>query len=102
MATEDTKYYGVFDDTGKAQAFYTSDIFPPEAEARNAKIPNGAVEISREQWQILYEDQATARYVDGAITHIVLPTYEKPRSPVELLSEKLDHALAEIEKLKRK
>jgi hypothetical protein len=100
---DDVKYYGVFDSEGRAQAFYASDVFPPNGETRNAKIPVEAVEISKEQWQILYEDQATARYVNGAVSYIQPPPPPPPqKSPIEVLSEKLDHALAEIEKLKRK
>lgn len=99
--TDETKYYGVFDSDGRAQAFYTSDIFPPEAETRNAKIPSGAVEISHEQWQILYEDQASARYVGGEVTHIALPPPSPPpESPIVTLSKRLDDAMAEIAKLK--
>ena len=100
---EDVKYYGVFDASGKAQAFFASDVFPPNETARNVKIPPEAVEITKEQWQTLLEYQGTARYVDGEITYIDSPPPPPPEmSPIAALSKRLDEAMDEIAKLKRK
>jgi hypothetical protein len=77
-----TKYYGVFDAQGASQAFYTDDIYPPQQNGtRNAAIPAAAVEITQADWTALLADQQTARYVNGAVTHIAPPPAPPPPPP---------------------
>lgn len=59
--------YGLFDENGVAQAFYWDEINSPES------IPTSAVELTDEQWLDLVTNQATARWIDGAVVHVSLP-----------------------------
>jgi hypothetical protein len=73
------RYYGVFDATGKAQGFFNDDIYPAQADGtRNPAIPAAAVEISEADWKLLLADQVTARYVNGAVTHVAPPPPPPP------------------------
>lgn len=68
-------FYGVFNAEGSATAYYNSDIFPPQSNGdRNEKIPPEAVEITEEQWLTLVQDQPMARYLDGEISYVELPS----------------------------
>jgi hypothetical protein len=71
-------YYGVFDADGKPTAFYNSDIYKNEAEARSSKIPAEAVEITHDQWMELLSDQTRARYVNGEVVMIEPPPIPPP------------------------
>src|SRR6187431_1289637 len=90
MTTEQArpeKIYGRFDAQGKPTGFWTSDIYPPTPPsspddtshgAPNPAIPAEAVEISYATWDALLADQLTARYVNGAVTHIAPPPIPPP------------------------
>jgi len=79
------KYYGVFDAQGVSQAFYVDDIYLSQEDGtRNAAIPAAAVEITEAAWTELLADQHTARYVNGAVTHIdPPPPPPPPENPLE-------------------
>jgi hypothetical protein len=77
--TNTKKFYGVFDAQGVSKGYYVDDIYPPQEDGtRNAAIPAAAVEITEAQWTELITDQQTARYVNGAVTHVEPPPPPPP------------------------
>jgi len=80
----DKIFYGRFDPEGKPLGFWVDDIYPlQENGSRNAAIPADAVEIPEQVWSDLLANQAQARYVEGAVTHIDPPQYEPTSNPLE-------------------
>lgn len=53
------RYYGKFNLEGFAEAFFVSDI--------NEEIPNDAVELTKEQYNTLVENQHEKAFVDGGV-----------------------------------
>jgi hypothetical protein len=82
---EPTRYFGVFNAEGRATAFYNTEIYEPEGEARNSKIPAEAIEITYDQWRELLSNPLQARYVDGEVIMIDPPPM--PKQQPSLLDE---------------
>lgn len=58
--------YGVFDEQGRATAFYWSPI-------NGDDIPEEAMGLTEEQWLDLVQNQSTRRFVDGVVIEVVPP-----------------------------
>jgi hypothetical protein len=103
MADPVLRFYGVFDEEGRAVGFYTSDIYPPVNEnARSAKIPLEAIEITEEVWKELLAKQGSARYIDGAIVDVPFPPIPPPPpSPIEVIEKAIEELAKEVQELKR-
>jgi len=103
MADPVIKYYGVFDIEGRAIGFYTSDIYPPvDVNARSAKIPLEAVEITEEVWKELLIKQGGAKYVDGVIVDVSFPPIPPPPpNPLEAIEKAIEELAKEVQELKR-
>jgi hypothetical protein len=57
-------YHGRFDKDGIPLTLYDDAVTPP---------PEGAVELTDEQYQALYRHQGTTRFVDGAVQNYTPP-----------------------------
>ena len=66
--------YALIDNEGRATAFYSPDI--------HDTIPQGAVEITDEQWQEYLSDQGMKRFVNGQVV-------TRQKALAELKAEKL-------------
>jgi hypothetical protein len=103
MADLVLRYYGLFDTEGRAMAFYTNDIYPPVNEnARSAKIPLEAVEITEEVWKELLVKQGSARYIDGVVVDVPFPPIPPPPpNPLEAMQLAIEQIAKEVQELKR-
>jgi|SRR5678815_342579 hypothetical protein len=97
------RYYGTFDEEGRAIAFYTNEIYPPENElARSSKIPLEAVEITKEVWEELLAKQTGAVYRDGQVVDVPYPYIPPPPpSPIEAIEKAIESLAKDIQELKR-
>jgi hypothetical protein len=66
------KIFGVFDEDGYPEGFYTDDIYKPD------QIPGGAIEITSDQWKEFLSHQGTRRFQDGKVVECAPKPYTGP------------------------
>jgi hypothetical protein len=72
--------YAIIDNEGKASAFYDSDIHPV--------IPQGAIEVTKEQWQEYLQNQGRRKFVNGQLVEIQKTLEEHRAEKIAALQSK--------------
>lgn len=93
------RYFGKFDADGSVRGFWVDDVWRPELKgARDSRIPEDVVEITKEVWQELLSNPGTTRYLNGAVQHFTRdPIPPTPPSYVELMLFEYENRLRVLE-----
>lgn len=76
--------YAVFEKDGTPRGFWPTDIFVPEDDGkRNHNIPEAAVKIDNETYQLLLKDQPRARFMNGRVEVAPMKIFAAPPNPFD-------------------
>jgi len=89
--------YAAFDQYGRARGFYPDDVYEDQEDgSRHAKIPEDAVEISLDEWQMYLSNQPYSAFRNGAVVVLEVPVPGVLIEPLPPTPNPIETALNEI------